>query len=51
MENNNQSQNWDLIIKEHTSLFDVKFNDLWQYRDLLLLFVKRDFVSFYNKLF
>ena len=44
-----QSQNWDLIIKGHTSLFDVKFKDLWHYRDLLFLFVKRDFVSFYKQ--
>ena len=43
------SQNWDLIIKGHSSLFDINFNDLWKYRDLLLLFVKRDFVSFYKQ--
>ena len=49
MENHNQSQDWDLIIKGHTSLFDVKFKDLWHYRDLLFLFVKRDFVSFYKQ--
>ncbi len=40
---------WDLVIKGHTSLFDVKFKDLWNYRDLLLMFVKRDFVSFYKQ--
>jgi lipopolysaccharide transport system permease protein len=49
MDNNSQSQNWDLVIKGHTSLFDVKFRDLWHYRDLLFLFVKRDFVSFYKQ--
>lgn len=49
MENNSQSQDWDLIIKGHTSLFDLKFRDLWNYRDLLLMFVKRDFVSFYKQ--
>ncbi len=43
------SKDWDLIIKGSTSLFDLKFNELWQYRDLLLLFVKRDFVSFYKQ--
>ena len=42
-------EDWDLVIKEHTSLFDIKFNDLWRYRDLLLMFVKRDFVSFYKQ--
>lgn len=44
-----QSEDWNLIIKGHTSLFDVKFKDLWHYRDLLLLFVKRDFISFYKQ--
>ena len=40
---------WDLVIKGHTSLFDLKFGDLWRYRDLLLMFVKRDFISFYKQ--
>ncbi|WP_298222797.1 ABC transporter permease [Flavobacterium sp.] len=44
-----QSEDWSLIIKGHTSLFDVKFKDLWNYRDLLFLFVKRDFISFYKQ--
>ncbi len=44
-----QSEDWNLIIKGHTSLFDLKFNDVWRYRDLLLMFVKRDFVSFYKQ--
>jgi lipopolysaccharide transport system permease protein len=44
-----QSEDWNLIIKGHTSLFDLKFNDIWHYRDLLFLFVKRDFVSFYKQ--
>ena len=43
------NDDWDLVIKGHTSLFDVKFRDLWNYRDLLLMFVKRDFVSFYKQ--
>ena len=49
MDNSSQSQEWDLIIKGRTSLFDIKFKDLWHYRDLLFLFVKRDFVSFYKQ--
>ena len=49
MEENHQSEDWDLIIKGRTSLFDLKFNDLWRYRDLLQMFVKRDFVSFYKQ--
>src|SRR6478672_11204527 len=42
-------EDWDLIIKGRTSLFDVKLADLWRYRDLLVLFVRRDFVSFYKQ--
>jgi lipopolysaccharide transport system permease protein len=49
MKNINEAQNWDLIIKGQTGLFDVKFRELWHYRDLLFLFVKRDFVSFYKQ--
>ena len=44
-----QSEDWNLVIKGHTSLFDLKFNDVWNYRDLLWMFVKRDFVSFYKQ--
>jgi len=49
MKGSHQSEDWDLVIKGRTSLFDLKFNDLWRYRDLLLMFVKRDFVSFYKQ--
>jgi lipopolysaccharide transport system permease protein len=49
MKINQESQNWDLILKGHTSLFDLNFKDLWRYRDLLVMFVKRDFVSFYKQ--
>ncbi|HEU0135872.1 MAG TPA: ABC transporter permease [Flavobacterium sp.] len=49
MSHKNSSEDWDLIIRGHSSLFDIKLADLWNYRDLLLLFVKRDFVSFYKQ--
>jgi lipopolysaccharide transport system permease protein len=45
----NKNESWDLVIEGKTSLFDVNFKDLWRYRDLLLMFVKRDFVSFYKQ--
>ena len=44
-----ENKDWDLVIKGHTSLFDLNFSDLWRYRDLLVMFVKRDFVSFYKQ--
>lgn len=42
-------EEWDLIIGNQSSLFDLKFKEIWFYRDLLLMLVKRDFVSFYKQ--
>jgi lipopolysaccharide transport system permease protein len=49
MNHENEVEDWDLIIDGSTSLFDLKLKDIWHYRDLLVLFVKRDFVSFYKQ--
>lgn len=40
---------WDLVIEPKNSLLDFHLDDLWRYRDLLWLLVKRDFVSFYKQ--
>lgn len=40
---------WDLEITPANNLLDIKLKDLWHYRDLLLLLVKRDFISFYKQ--
>ena len=40
---------WDLVIEPKTSLFELNLKDVWRYRDLLWLLVKRDFVSFYKQ--
>lgn len=49
MNTNNITQHWDTIIKPKSSLFELPLKDLWHYRDLLVLFVRRDFVSFYKQ--
>jgi len=41
--------NWDLEITPANNLLDIKLKDLWHYRDLLVLLVKRDFISFYKQ--
>jgi len=46
---NDTGENWDLEIKPHTGLFELSLRELWSYRDLILLFVKRDFVSQYKQ--
>lgn len=41
--------NWDKVLQPNRSLFDIRLKEIWRYRDLLWLFVKRDFVSFYKQ--
>ena len=36
-------------ITSERDLFDLKLKDTWEYRDLLWLLVRRDFVSFYKQ--
>ncbi len=36
-------------IRPQTSLLDLRLKDVWEYRDLLMLLVRRDFVSFYKQ--
>ena len=42
-------KNWLEIIKPKRSLFDVNLRELWHYRDLIILFVRRDFVAKYKQ--
>jgi len=44
-----KNENWDLEIKSKASLLDLRLADVWNYRDLLCLFVKRDFVAAYKQ--
>lgn len=43
------NQQWEMIIKPKTGWFDIDLRELWQYRDLIGMFVKRDFVTFYKQ--
>jgi len=43
------SQNRILEIKPQNSVFNLHLKDVWEYRDLLWLLVRRDFVSFYKQ--
>lgn len=40
---------WDLEIKPKGNLFSLNLKELWSYRDLLVLFVKRDFTAVYKQ--
>lgn len=38
-------QQWTETIDSRHSLFDLKLGEVWRYKDLIYMFVKRDFVS------
>src|SRR3970282_838159 len=42
-------QNWTMTIEPQRSLLDLRLGELWRYRDLVMLFVRRDFVSVYKQ--
>lgn len=45
----NTQQQWTEIITPKRSLFDLNLKEIWRYRDLIALFVRRDFVSTYKQ--
>ena len=38
-------RNWSHIIQPKNKWFEINFREIWEYRDLILIFVKRDIVS------
>ena len=42
-------QTWTTVIRPKNKLFDLKLRELWQYRDLIVMFVKRDFKTMYKQ--
>lgn len=48
MEHKNTAQ-WTEVIEPRGSLFSLRLGELWRYRDLILLFVRRDFIATYKQ--
>jgi len=42
-------ESWDMIIQPQRSLLDLRLGELWRYKDLVMLFVRRDFVAVYKQ--
>ncbi len=40
---------WSKIISPHRGWWDLRLNQLWKYRDLILVFVHRNFVATYKQ--
>lgn len=44
-----EKEDWLYEISAKQPLFDFKFKEIWRYRDLLMLFVKRDIITVYKQ--
>lgn len=44
-----QNENWTKIISPVSGWFNFSLAELWRYRDLIALFVRRDFVAVYKQ--
>ena len=42
-------ETWDIVIKPKSGWFNISFGEMYRYRDLIFMFVKRDFVTFYKQ--
>ena len=44
-----EQENWSLVIRPQRAWWDLRLGELWRYRDLVRLFVWRDFVAYYKQ--
>ena len=44
-----QNPEWDTVITPQRGWMELNIDEIWNYRDLLWLFVKRDFTTFYKQ--
>ena len=45
----NKAKEWDLIIEPKGSLFRLNLKEVWQYKDLLEMYIKREIITFYKQ--
>jgi len=48
-QNESVMEQWTEIIEPRTRLLDLRLRELWRYRDLVMMFVRRDFVANYKQ--
>lgn len=44
-----EKEQWDLVIQPRSKWFTLNLAAIWRYRDLLVLLVRRDFVTIYHQ--
>lgn len=45
-----EQNKWDIVIKSKTRLFDLKLNEIYQYKNLIWIFVKRNYSTRYKQM-
>ena len=45
----NKESEWDIIIEPKASLLRLNLKEVWQYKDLLEMYIKREIVTFYKQ--
>jgi len=43
------TEDWDIVIKPKHSLLKLNLAEVWRYKDLLLMMIRRDFVTYYKQ--
>ena len=43
------ANHWDIIITNKSKLLSLDLHEVWRYRDLLAMYVKRDIITFYKQ--
>lgn len=49
MSRKNTTEDWLYTISSKNRILSLNFKEIWQYRDLLMLFVKRDVITLYKQ--
>jgi lipopolysaccharide transport system permease protein len=47
--NASDTSTWTYVITPKKRLLDIDFRELWRYRDLYVMYVKRDFITLYKQ--
>ncbi len=46
---NNKQEHWDIEISSKKGYLDIDLKEIWRYRDLLIMFVKKDIITVYKQ--
>jgi len=49
MATENENREWSTVIRPQYSLFAIDFKEIWRYRDLAFMMIKRDVITYYKQ--